>query len=297
MKIVGLMLVRNSAWILGLTLRAALEWCDEVIVLDHASMDETPDLVHDLAKGGCILYERTDEADFNEMDMRRILLERARMRGATHFATIDDDEALTANFLVRIREFASDLAPGFSFAVPMVACWRSLDVYRTDAASCWSRTGMHILFADHPSIMWRPRPNGYQLHSRQPFGIRGTFQPYAKPSQGGCFHMQWANWPRCMTKHTWYVLRDAEHSRRSGIPDNPELINARYVQTLDERTLSTTPIPAEWWSPYREWRDRYVDLGRPGWHAAECERLAEALGPSGLKGLNLFGWKPNKEPA
>ena len=33
--------VRNEAWCLGLTARAALKWCDELVILDHASNDAT----------------------------------------------------------------------------------------------------------------------------------------------------------------------------------------------------------------------------------------------------------------
>ena len=41
MKLICLMPARNEDWIIGLSARAALMWCDELIVMDHASTDRT----------------------------------------------------------------------------------------------------------------------------------------------------------------------------------------------------------------------------------------------------------------
>lgn len=40
-KLICTIPVRNEAWCLGLTLRAVLMWCDEVIVLLHCCTDAT----------------------------------------------------------------------------------------------------------------------------------------------------------------------------------------------------------------------------------------------------------------
>jgi uncharacterized metal-binding protein YceD (DUF177 family) len=45
MKLVGLMLCRNSDWVIGLSLRAALMWCDAVVVLMHNCSDDTEEIV------------------------------------------------------------------------------------------------------------------------------------------------------------------------------------------------------------------------------------------------------------
>jgi glycosyltransferase involved in cell wall biosynthesis len=52
MKIVTIMPVRNEAWCLGLTARAALMWCDELVILDHASTDRTAEIASEIA-GEC----------------------------------------------------------------------------------------------------------------------------------------------------------------------------------------------------------------------------------------------------
>ncbi|HXO41397.1 MAG TPA: glycosyltransferase, partial [Thermoanaerobaculia bacterium] len=49
MKLVGMMPVRNEDWVLGLSLRAALLFLDEVVVLDHGSSDGTPELLASIA--------------------------------------------------------------------------------------------------------------------------------------------------------------------------------------------------------------------------------------------------------
>jgi glycosyltransferase involved in cell wall biosynthesis len=41
MKIVSLTVCRNEEWVLGLSLRAALQWVDHAVVLNHASTDRT----------------------------------------------------------------------------------------------------------------------------------------------------------------------------------------------------------------------------------------------------------------
>jgi hypothetical protein len=39
MKLIGLMPVRGEDWILGLSARAALMWCDELVILLHSCTD------------------------------------------------------------------------------------------------------------------------------------------------------------------------------------------------------------------------------------------------------------------
>ena len=50
MKLIGLMPVRNETWCLGLTLRAALMWCDEMVVWLHACTDDSKRITQDIAK-------------------------------------------------------------------------------------------------------------------------------------------------------------------------------------------------------------------------------------------------------
>lgn len=283
MKITALFLVRSESWVLGCSLRAALEFCDEAIVLDHCSTDRTPEIAQSF--GPSVVYERVDDPEFREMTFRHFLLERARMRGATHIAMLDADEIISGNMLPRMRGMAADLSPGHCLSLPMVCVWRGLDQYRTDSNTVFFKAKTPVLMADHPSLDWAPRPDGYELHSRAPQGTRAIYAPYTKAEQGGIMHLQWVSWARLIDKHAWCVLRErAFYGQR----DTAQVINERYQRTLDENGMHLSPIPAEWWAPYMKWRDQ-ISLEGDRWHKAECYRLARQIGLGGMKGLNLFG--------
>src|SRR5215475_6624079 len=105
MKLVGLMPFRNESWVLGLSARVALQWCDELVMLDHASTDDSRDIAMQVmseTKRAVILYEY--DTAWHEMRHRQRMLEEARALGATHIAIIDADEVLTANLIRRVRD-------------------------------------------------------------------------------------------------------------------------------------------------------------------------------------------------
>jgi len=87
------MAARNEDWILGMTARAALMWLDELVILDHASTDDTVGIIakvaHDHPKRVCYLHER--DPVWEEMRHRQRMLDAAREHGATHICYIDAD--------------------------------------------------------------------------------------------------------------------------------------------------------------------------------------------------------------
>ncbi len=99
MKLVGLMTVRNEEWVLGLSLRAALRFVDEMVVLDHASTDCTAALVERLAAEhpGRVRSLRESDPVWRESAWRQRLLEEGRAAGATHPCVLDADEVLWPN--------------------------------------------------------------------------------------------------------------------------------------------------------------------------------------------------------
>src|SRR5512143_2936420 len=113
MKLVGLMPARNEEWIIGLSARVALMWCDELIVLNHASADRTGEIVMEVAQEHPERITVLNEAAsvWQEMAHRQRLLEEARRRGASHIALIDADEVLTGNLLESVREVVGALWP------------------------------------------------------------------------------------------------------------------------------------------------------------------------------------------
>jgi glycosyltransferase involved in cell wall biosynthesis len=119
MKLVALMPVRNEDWVLGLSARVALMWCDHLVILDHASTDRTQEILRDLCAEhpGRLTCLRNSEGLWDEMAHRQTMLEAARAENATHIAIVDADEILTANLVpgVRLTVETSGAARSWSF--------------------------------------------------------------------------------------------------------------------------------------------------------------------------------------
>lgn len=288
MKLTALMLGRDEDWIASFSIRAALEFCDEVFVLAHRCTDKTVEIARSF--GRSVVVEEADDPEFREMTLRHTLLERARMRGMTHGVMLDFDEVITGNILPRMRSFAEELQPGHCLGLPMVSIWRDLNKYRVDSDCVFTKNAVPVLFSDHPSLDWKPRADGYELHSRAPTHTRKMFVPYTGPAQGGVFHLQWLVWSRLIAKQCHYRLRERSFY---GQRDTAEAINARYADAVNEVGAKFADVPPEWWAPYKDWLGR-IDTTSPRWHDAEANRLYHELGPDGVRGLDLAGWKPKE---
>lgn len=281
-KIVGLMLVRNEDWIIGLSARAALQWCDAIYVYCHKCTDRTMNVLDDIAAEypERVMRAWSDAENWDEMDMRQTTLKMGRKWGATHFACIDADEVLTGNLLPRIRNMVLRLRPTDALDLPMIPCWRSLDQYRSDE-SVWSRSYISTAFADDKGVAWKPEKGGYQHHHRLPYGVRAHRQ--LKHDDGGVMHLQFANWRRLVEKHRWYKCVEVTR-----FPDkrSVEEIERVYSQATDENNLNTKPVPSAWWAPYSQWIG-CVDMKSEPWHAAECDRIIAEYGREKFKGLRV----------
>jgi hypothetical protein len=297
MKLIALMPVRNEAWILGLSARVALMWCDALIVLDHASTDGTWAIIEDVMAEhrGRILSTREENPDWNEMVHRQWLLEAARKFGATHMAIVDADEILCADSLPHIRHWAESLMPAECLQVRMHSMWRSPYAYRVDPASVWSnRRDLSLVFRDSETLGWAPDRAGYQHHARAPRGtlavassVRGHLTPNqiaARNPDVGVMHMQWASWRRVTAKHAFYKV----HERLTNASASVRRIDQMYSQALNEYGLVTLPAPPEWWTAYGDLL-QYLDVEAEPWQEAEVKRLVAQHGLGMFKGLDLFG--------
>ena len=92
---------RNEDWVLGLTARAALMWCDELILWLHSCTDGSRDIAVAVAHEhpGRVIIDVANDPTWAEMSHREQMLELARERGATHIAMVDADEILTGNLI------------------------------------------------------------------------------------------------------------------------------------------------------------------------------------------------------
>ncbi|MFF4607536.1 glycosyltransferase family 2 protein [Streptomyces sp. NPDC001339] len=290
MNLVGCMLVRNEAWVLDCSVRAALRWCDRVVVVDHASTDDTPELLRriraEVGADRLRIESWPDPSRWDEMAQRQRLLELAREVGATHCALVDADEVLTANLLPHIRGWIEALAPGQVLDLPLIPVWRDLYHFRDDESE-WCRHFVSIAVADRPNLHWTPAPgDGYQHHHRAPRGAVGGMvpTPVVAWEGGGLMHLQWACWERLLWKHRVYKMFE-----QLRWPDRQRVaeLDAKYSRALDERGIRRSKVPDGWWKGHRP---ELIDLDHTPWYVEECRRLWTENGPEAFAGLNLWGW-------
>ncbi len=285
MFLVGLMLARNEDWIIGMTARVALKWCDHLVILDHASTDKTAATLQPVAREnpGRLTVLREDSETWDEMEHRQRTLDAALRLGATHCAIIDADEAVTCNMLPAIRGLVGNLEHGQYLSVPMIPLWRTMFDMRTD--NCvWTRARLSLAFRLSRNLTWRPAVDGYEHHHRVPYGIKQE-RRYEPVNGGGAFHMQWANWARLLAKHVLYKVNEiVRWPHRWPVAR----VDRLYSQALDEVGLETAPVPLEWLEEYADMAAG-VETDSEPWQSAEARRVVEEHGREKFKGLNLWG--------
>lgn len=285
MHLTTMMLARNEAWDIGLTARGALEWCDELIVFDHASTDRTHDLLVDLHREYGVRVRLLEHRDpvWHEMKYRQEMLEHARLHGATHCAVVDADEILTGNLLPEIRSAIAALGPRQSLEPPWVGIRGALDRYH--ANGIWGTNWVSTAFKMNPEWHWTAR-NGYDFHHRRPMGApMSSCRPW-KQSQGGLMHLQFVSDRRLRAKQACYKMQEV--LRWPG-REPVECVDKRYspaVYGTPGDRLET--VPAEWWKPYEKWM-HYLDADAEPWQERQCRYWMAEYGAERFKGLDLFG--------
>lgn len=290
MKLVAVMPCRNSGWVLGLSARAVLQWCDELIVLDHASTDETPEICFDLSTeyGERFVLLRSGDTDWPEMEHRQYLLNEARRQGATHIVTVDDDEVLTANMVPRIREIIADMPHEMTLQLPWL-CLRG-NLHTMHAAGIWGTAYASVAWQDDPRCHWMPQRGGYQHHHRHPMG-RGLV-PWMIPKRlGGLFHLQFLDERRLKAKQYLYQMKDALRPS----PDRPTTKQIRdyYSPAVygkaasDPGPVILAEVPGEWWAGYEHIMQHLHPESEP-WQLEECRRILRE-NPGIEIGLDNFG--------
>lgn len=287
MKLVGLMHVRNEQWILRLSIPAAMRLVDELVVLDHASTDSTPEIIGEMSRRypGRVAHGAWEGRHYNETAIRQRLLEIGRTRGGTHLFMIDADEVLTANLIDPVRAQIRELGPSEGLELPWLAMWASPDEYRDDE-SVWSNNTKLFAFADGPEIGFRALRDGYDMHLQRPRGLREPVRrPITDQREGGVMHLQFANRRRLIAKHAWYKMSEIVR-----FPDRESAaaIDAKYNQALDEQGIGLSEVGPEWWSLYRAERE-LVDYDDAPWHEGEVARFWIEHGAEAFRGLELWG--------
>jgi hypothetical protein len=310
-KLIAIMPVRNEDWCLGLTARAALMWCDEIVIGLHACTDSSAAIVRFIsyANPGRVTLLRQAESEWAEMAQRQRLLEVARERGATHIAMIDADEILTGNLLglsgarENIKSLIQTTKPSTVFQLPWLALPRTTDRYLT--SGIWGPgQQVSMVFKDEPAAHWHigGKRDGRDHEHRNPMGLPHRFSAPLKPDQGGIMHLQFLSERRLRAKQALYKAIQITHwpapcqleghvcTTNIQLVDRLNVMYGRAVYESDPAKYSSAPVPLDWWLPYAHLMS-YLDLSETEapWQEVELKRLIAEHGAEKFSGLDLFG--------
>lgn len=298
MRIVGLMVTRNEEWVLNLSLRAALRWCDAVVVVDHMSTDDSRNIIrqvtHEVGEERLIFSNWEDTSKWDEMDMRQHSLDLGRRVGGEVFAIIDSDEVPCAYLLPKLRGFCDALKPKQLLDLPLIPIWGSLNVYRVDPIGMWQRSWITLAWRDDGTQFWKAKEDGYQYHNRPPYGTETAeiyrSRPIGSHMMGGVMHLQFASLKRLHAKHALYKMDEV--LRWPGRESNA-VIDKKYSHATDEKGIAVKWCPTSWWEGYDKGA---VNLFHVPWQEAECKRLLSKHGVEKFRGLDLYGLTQPKGP-
>lgn len=288
MHIIGLMLARNEDWIIGLSARAALEWCNSLLIFNHASTDRTAEIVCELANEYPLRVRVLYDPDpvWKEMQFRNEMLREAREWKGPHqrICVIDADEVLSGNLLGDpIQEAFKTLEPAQSLEPP----WPGIrgDIYTYHANGVWGTNWVSLGFLDQPHYHWTAQ-KGYDFHHRRPMGAAmSPVRPW-KQGEGGIMHLQFVNDRRLRAKQAAYKMQEVLRWPAR-----------EPVSTVDKRynpAVYGTPgdimgeVPESWWTPYLKWMP-YLNVDSEPWQEKQCKQWMAEYGKERFKGLDLFG--------
>lgn len=289
MNIVGLMPVRNASWTIKFTIPSLMSWVDHLCVLDHASVDDTWDVLLGLKEAipGRITLHKEENPVWNEMEHRDRLLAMAKKENPTHLALLDDDEVVTANLVPHMRDFVEALAPKQLLDLPMIGCYRGLDQYRIDSSGIWQDAWASVAVGYDESLRWRASDDGYQLHKRQPLGslfhVSARYRPVKLRNLGGLIHLMYASTRRLKAKQALYKMIESVRWPGRALREN---MDRYYSEMASEDGMALAPCPLWWWDGYDRSK---VDLAQEPWQELEAKALIQKHGAKKFEGLDLFG--------
>ena len=296
MKLVGLMPVRNEAWCLGFTLRVALKWCDQMVVLLHSCTDDSQRIVEQIAEEhpGRVVWWCNEDEQWLEMEHRNKLLNIARELLATHVAIIDADEFMTANLLpseeerrlgsLHILDYLDALPGGQLLELPGYNMRETPGMplnMRYHANGVWGSRWFATAFQDSPVLNWQ----GDRFHHREPFGCGWNRWRPVHQGYGGTIHLWGSSEKRLVEKHRLYKLTEALRWPDKSFADIDRLYN---LAIYPREPWNYHQLPPTWIEPYADLY-QYLNIQEEPWQAEAVRSLLQTHGRERFKGLDLFG--------
>lgn len=288
MKLIACMLVRNEAWVLRASLRAALSWCDEMVVALHACTDASTEMVCSVGSsnpGRVHILIDSDRDRWREMEQRQRMLEEARYHGATHIAIVDADEILTANFEAgAIRRMLEDAGDRL-MEMPLYNLRNGISFYHADGI--WGNRWTTLAFKDQPHFRW----SGETYHSREPAGSENVGRVrLVHHGEGGVLHLWGSSETRLRAKHALYKLTDPRRKQMGDFATDQQYSwaihgDAKTPQFGTPHTWKYEVVPAAWWDNVLAFQ---IDTEEVPWQIAEVKRLLREH-PGIGDNMDLFG--------
>ena len=233
MKIIGLLPVKNEAWILPHALRSLTAFCDVVIVADQNSDDGSREICRTFPN--VVVVESAESRTCTRA--RWQLLDAARSYdGCNLLWSTDADELVSPPAAKRfLDQRRAELTPGTVVECRYVHLWGGFDRYRVFSVN-YAPRWKALAFVDDRRMDWN-RANLRSLHEpRVPIdGAAATIQ-----ADVAVLHLQWLLPNRTQSRQAWYRCREWLDGRDAAG------INERYQGTLPAPRARTAPAPAEW---------------------------------------------------
>jgi hypothetical protein len=284
-KTIGLLPVRNEAWILPHSLACLSGFCDVILVNDQNSGDSTREICRQFPK---VVLVESPKAEICEIGRWQLLDVARDYDGQNLLWCSDADEllspALYQTFLSRERD---RLTPGTVIEARFYHLWGRRDKYRDDN-SPYAPYWKAFALVDSRATDF-DRSERLPLH--QPRVPVGDGQVTLRADDLHVLHLQWLISDRNQMKQAWYRCREWLDGRRAAE------INARYSITFPAPRARTSPVPPEWtrglsfpdtpgeseasWQErdILEWLDEYgVEFFEPLelWHIAKLRTVFES---------------------
>jgi len=290
MNLVGTMPVRGDDWVLGLSVRVALMWCDTLVVRLHGEPGNAGRILGEIhATDSRLSWVYRADEKWDEMNHRQELLSLARVHGATHIAMIDCDEILSANLLPTIRSSIEQLPRHAMLSLPGYNLRSGLTKYHSNGI--WGNRWFSTAFKDDPRAGW----HGDKFHHREPEGVSWTPRRTVNHGAGGILHLWGANERRLKAKHALYKL--TERLRFPG--KDVAKIDQEFSWAIHgepghrmygtPKTWTYADVPASWWAPYAGLITEHLHLDDEPWQESQCRKLLGEHGREKFVGLDLFG--------
>jgi hypothetical protein len=234
MKIIGMMPVRNEAWVLRHSLACLTGFCDVVLVSDQASEDESRAICKEFQNVVVIEQNRTMVCE----EARWHLLDAARdYDGHNLLWCTDADELMSPRLAAHSLRNAGSARPGTMIECSFYHSWNDASHYRDDE-SPYAPQHKLVAFVDDREQDYDRSPT-LPLHQLRIPVADGNevLELHDLP----VLHLQWLLVHRNQMKQAWYRCNEWLNSARAAAD-----INRQYSITLLPSHAKATHVPSEW---------------------------------------------------